>query len=342
MNTTQTQRMFLGIPMMALVCLALVTGCRRQEQQIRPIFDCDSAIARIQSLTNEYAFCFGPDATSEDHSWERTRYRNYLSLLMRYRETKTFEVDEYGCTALMHAVKCGTVDEVKGLLSVGIDVNAKDKRGKTALLIASCSGTDDWGDVEIVKALLSAGADVNVTDEHGYTALGFASLEGNEDLVKLLLSAGADVNGKGFDGTALMSAAMQGRLEVVKMLLAAGADVNTEQSWGYGRTILRNAVAAEEFEIVRMLLSAGAKDTEMSPKDRDALWNDTKNIEAVTMFEETALMAAAKHGYADIVKVLLDAGSDVINTKNMQGDTALSLAKTPEIAELLRKAGAKE
>ena len=51
-------------------------------------------------------------------------------------------------------------------------------------------------------------------------------------------------------------------------------------------------------------------------------------------------MHAASQGSADAVKALIEAGADV-NAKNSNGKTALDLAETDEVKELLTKAGAK-
>jgi len=172
------------------MCLALVTGCKLPTPQPRQAFDSESAIERLRKIQADRIVFFEQfDDPTGDFAWERKRFLNYLSLLIRYRDTQKFEVDEDGCTLLMHAVKCGTVDEVKGLLSVGIDVNAKNERGETALLIASFAGTDAWTDADIFKILLSAGADVNAKDNEGATAL---SLAKTPAAIALLREAGAE------------------------------------------------------------------------------------------------------------------------------------------------------
>ena len=59
--------------------------------------------------------------------------------------------------------------------------------------------------------------------------------------------------------------------------------------------------------------------------------------------EITSLMLASSYGRADCVKLLLDHKADV-NVKDNEGKTALMLVPDdhPEIADLLKKAGAKE
>ncbi|MFA5106679.1 MAG: ankyrin repeat domain-containing protein, partial [Candidatus Micrarchaeia archaeon] len=67
---------------------------------------------------------------------------------------------------LLEAVSSGDLAGVKEALAAGADVNAKDRDGYTALMVASY-----WGHMDIVKLLIAAGADVNAKSETGYTAL---------------------------------------------------------------------------------------------------------------------------------------------------------------------------
>ncbi|MCL2103738.1 MAG: ankyrin repeat domain-containing protein [Kiritimatiellaeota bacterium] len=252
------------------VCFALVTGCKLPTSQPRQAFDSESAIERLRKIqADRFEFSEQFDDSSGDFAWERKRFLNYFSLLVRYRDTKKFEVDEDGCTLLMHAVKCGTVDEVKGLLSAGIDVNAKNERGETALLIASFAGTDAWTDADIFKILLSAGADVNVMDKSGHTALYWVAMAGNTDIVKMLLIAGANVNVVGDFGPILVAAVGHGRLETVQILLSAGTDVNAENESGH--TALYYAAYGGDETLVAMLLSASADVNAKDNEDATAL-----------------------------------------------------------------------
>ena len=81
--------------------------------------------------------------------------------------------------------------------------------------------------------LLQRGVDVNARDPNGYTALTAAAVYGHRNVVKWLLGKGADVNAASMDGmTALMCAAYEGYPEVVRDLADKGADVNARTPEG--------------------------------------------------------------------------------------------------------------
>lgn len=66
--------------------------------------------------------------------------------------------------SLFGAIRDGNISLVTQLISQGIDVNATQKDGGTALMVASQDGH-----TEIVKILLAAGAKVNATAKVCYT-----------------------------------------------------------------------------------------------------------------------------------------------------------------------------
>ena len=84
------------------------------------------------------------------------------------------------------AVQKGKTETVKLLLANGADVNAVDKKGRTALMIAAQEGR-----TKMVKLLLANGADVNAANTFGKTALSIATRRGDGALVELLKANGA-------------------------------------------------------------------------------------------------------------------------------------------------------
>jgi uncharacterized protein len=87
-------------------------------------------------------------------------------------------------TALIEAVRTGTLDEVQRLLTDEVDLTARDDHGWAPL---------DWaagrGDAAIVQALLDAGADVRATGEQQRTAYQIALAAGHREAALLLRRA---------------------------------------------------------------------------------------------------------------------------------------------------------
>jgi ankyrin repeat protein len=115
----------------------------------------------------------------------------------------------------------GQSADVMKILAQGVDINAKDEDGRTALMYAAYNGHK-----EIMENLIQKGASVNLCDNYGRTALMFVSSGPYPDAVKLLLTNQADPNiaDKEEHFTALMYAAAEGQLEVVMLLLTFKAD----------------------------------------------------------------------------------------------------------------------
>lgn len=88
------------------------------------------------------------------------------------------------------------VPYVEALLKVdGIDVQAKDNNGFTALHWAAWSGMPATS-----YLLIKAGLDVNQQENNGFTPLMLAALRGNAEVVRLLLQMGADVSLRNAEG----------------------------------------------------------------------------------------------------------------------------------------------
>lgn len=97
----------------------------------------------------------------------------------------------FGETALMQASSLGRADICGWLLKQdSIEVNLTTESGATALMMVAEQPTDKH--VEIVKLLLAHGADPNMKNKWKTTALHIAAFIGNLDACKLLLEHGAD------------------------------------------------------------------------------------------------------------------------------------------------------
>jgi len=134
--------------------------------------------------------------------------------------------DEDGLTALMYAAMYAGADCVELLLEKGGDPNAKSKSDVTALMLAV-----DRPDK--VRLLLAKGADVNAKSKQGHTALSIAAgrasgREESSEVVKALLDHGADLGVTNILG----AAARSGDIAVVKLLSERGADPNDRKNIG--------------------------------------------------------------------------------------------------------------
>jgi hypothetical protein len=165
-------------------------------------------------------------------------------------------------TELMIAAYKGDIGKVKQLLNEGVELDAVDNNGFTALMFSIYKGnhidtseitkllieaginfkinriTDLMvacylGDIKKVKPSVEENTDLDAYDDHGRTALMFAALGCNilecihKEIVALLLDKGANPNATTVNGrTALMFAAGIGIPEMVALLIKSGADLN--------------------------------------------------------------------------------------------------------------------
>ena len=147
--------------------------------------------------------------------------------------------DEFGNTALMLAAVAGGFNSVKYLterISVS-SLNQTNKKGQTALMRAASNNSSEQ--TSCLKCLVEAGADVNVQCKRGYTALMSVSVSGSVESVKLLterMSVSTLNQANDHGQTALMLAVSYygtDNAEILKHIVEAGADVNIQCKRGY-------------------------------------------------------------------------------------------------------------
>jgi uncharacterized protein len=215
-----------------------------------------------------------------------------------------------GDAPLVEAVRHRNRAAVRELLRQGVDVNARQADGATALHWAA-----QWDDLETAGQLVRAGAQPDVVNEYGVMPLHHAALNGSAAMVEILLKAGANASAALPSGeTVLMTAARSGSMAAVRTLLARGADVNARERQR-GQTALMWAVSERHADVARVLVEAGA------------------DIHAKTEGGFTPLLFAAREGDVDTARLLVGRGADV-NQVAADGASVLLVATVRGHAEL--------
>lgn len=121
------------------------------------------------------------------------------------------------------SILAGDETSIMQLLAAGEDVDAKDRHGQTALMLAATHGHSG-----IVRILLVHGADTDVTAKFGLSALMLAVVNRHVDIARQLVDAGSDLSLKGagapgFTGKTALDMAEQSNLtELAEYISTAG------------------------------------------------------------------------------------------------------------------------
>jgi uncharacterized protein len=104
--------------------------------------------------------------------------------------------DEAGRVAMTHAAARGFADIVRRLFDAGVDVNQHYRNNLTALMWAASYEDDVGirAAENVIDLLLKAGAEVDARDDRGRTALMMAVELDHAEVVDMLIRSGADRN----------------------------------------------------------------------------------------------------------------------------------------------------
>lgn len=172
-------------------------------------------------------------------------------------ELKRIEAERLGYAftpqGFLKAIEGDNQDAVRVFLSSGIDLEIKDERGWTPLMIAAANGKE-----VLTRLLIHSGARLVARDMNGFTPLHWAAFKGMSNIVELLISKEVDIDSQSkFKWTALMQACTKGHYQVCSILLVAGANVNLTNSDGL--TALQLA-SNKGFQEIVLLLSTDKSD----------------------------------------------------------------------------------
>ncbi|MBI4937627.1 MAG: ankyrin repeat domain-containing protein [Nitrosomonadales bacterium] len=178
---------------------------------------------------------------------------------------------QYTPQGFLKSAEAGDKAAVLLFLASGVDINTRDERGWTPLMISSFNGSE-----EIAELLIRSGADINAKDNAGYGPMHWAAFNGFHKVIRLLLEKGASPNAQSnFGWTPLMQAATRGHLAAVKQLVEGRANVNIASKDGW--TALHKASANGHIDVVKLLLASGANPDMRYQDGSTALSIATKN-----------------------------------------------------------------
>jgi len=238
-------------------------------------------------------------------------------------------VESGGLTPLLFAVREGSFDSVKTLISFKAGVDQTSGDGSSPLLVAVLNGRYD-----IARYLIDNGANVSLANKKGWTPLYLAvkhrtyetgtmpvppNADQALDFIKLILDRGAEVNPrlayesevhvgshviwlKEEGATPFFRAAFGGDAEVMKLLLAHGADPKMATKdhttplmafagVGFVPGLVQHRTHSEDMEALRILLAT------------------TPDVNAANDQGLTALMGAAHRGANEELAVLVEHGA---------------------------------
>ncbi len=219
---------------------------------------------------------------------------------------KTLSSRDYTFTAedYIAAASSGDIDSVQLFHTAGMNVDATDANGNTALIQSAMNGRKD-----VVEMLLGTGADPTIANSAGRDALISASAKGYDDVARLLIERGADVNAEDEEGWIPLSiAAYNGHSNIVELLSGEASQEQLNDS-------LLLASFSGDAAVIRYLLGQGAYINGRSPEG------------------QTPLMIAAQNGNQEAVRMLLQNQANPYSL-NESGQTAATIAETSGFTDI--------
>ena len=144
------------------------------------------------------------------------------------------EIRQHLADYLFEAARIGDDNIIREFAASHYDLNVRDEKGYTALILAAYHGHSSTVDL-----LIKNKADPCAKDNNGNTALMGALFKGELSIARKLTTADCDPDLRNNAGqTAAMYAALFGRLEILQQLKDRGANINVKDVNGNSVTSL--------------------------------------------------------------------------------------------------------
>jgi ankyrin repeat protein len=280
------------------------------------------------------------------------------------------EEDHNGSTALFYV---NDADIAELLIKQGSNLKHKNRWGKTVVNNLCSFRMSFESDLDIIEVFLRHGVDIEAKDDEGCTALWNSIEQGNFEAAKFLLRKGADIETQNDRGKTYLQASpflntplgsQLGRAEpALKFVIEHGADPNTKLT-DYNTTILAARLHIGDPYTAELLLDHGANPNTPDGDGNTPLFlatsycghspNSSLNVKDIVkkLLKKgadpnaevrnwvTPLMYAALDLYPDVVELLLNYGANP-SLKDYQGHNALWYAEkggNREIISMLQDA----
>ncbi|MDA0966918.1 MAG: S8 family serine peptidase [Proteobacteria bacterium] len=151
---------------------------------------------------------------------------------------------------IIEATELGNGEYVKNLIEQGVDINAVDKNGQTALMRAAAAGND-----QMVAILITNGADIGLQDSKGNTALHYAAANDHASTTKMLINNGAIINITNRKGQTPLELAIKNGSVYAIRVIDSGALAVVETNAGF--TIAAASAAGSGISTTTIVTTAG-------------------------------------------------------------------------------------
>lgn len=231
----------------------------------------------------------------------------------------------------------------KALAAGGVEVNAADAKGKSAVLYACENGS-----VAFVQWLAEQNADLRARDAEGNDCLHLVvRARKNAELIAFAAEKGLDRNAQNSKGqTPLIAAAVAGKKAAIEELIKIQVDLNARDSEGH--TALTRSILARRIDQVQVLLAAGAQ-RDGAPNAPLSVAYDANQYKIFEALQQAGanlniqheksgqplLVEAVKRERMQFVQFMIAAGADT-NVHDAEGNNLMVLAANQNLPDLVQ------